>query len=106
MSKWNEEKEKIIEKFNSPSVNFYGTMYGDRYITNLISGKGIVKKLDRILKIDKKDINIALDKECFWYQWGWPGPDINIYYFKDYGFTWAFDINDFVDKEVLEFDID
>ena len=23
--------------------------------------------------------------------WGWPGPDYNIYYFKDYGYTWAFD---------------
>ena len=38
--------------------------------------------------------------DAFYYIWGWPGPDANIYYFKDYGITWAFNKEDFRKEEV------
>ena len=77
---------EIRYKFYLPDTKFYGTMYGNKYIGN---------ELDKIIKIDKKEISFAKNIDAFYYVWGWPGPDANLYYFKDYGITWAFDMNDF-----------
>ena len=86
---------EIREKFYSPSIKFYGRMYGNEYIlTNDKNGK-TVKMLDEIIRIDKKELKIGINGDCFIYRWGWPGPDINLYYFKDYGKTWAFNMKDF-----------
>lgn len=83
---------EVRKLFYSPSTKFYGTMYGGIY--------GI-HEWDKIIEIEKKDIKICVDIDAFYYIWGWPGPDANFYYFKDYGRTWAFDINDFKVKEGL-----
>lgn len=82
-------------KFYSPKTKFYGTMYGGPY------GKS---EWDKILKIDKKDIKFCQNADAFYYIWGWPGPDANLYYFKDYGITWAFNKKDFIRKEEVEHD--
>jgi hypothetical protein len=61
-------------------------MYGQRYLSY---GNG-TKKLDKVIKISKEELELSVDEDCFIFRWGWPGPDINFYYFKDYGETWAF----------------
>lgn len=47
------------------------------------------------LKLIKKNIQFCKDEDAFYYIWGWPGPDVNIYKFEDYGKTWAFRKRDF-----------
>lgn len=41
------------------------------------------------------------------YLWGWPGPDYNLYHWRDFGKTWAYELKQFnlpdVDKYVYEF---
>ena len=87
--------DEIRYKFYSPSSKFYGTMYGGPY------GKS---KFDTIEEINKKYIKFCKNEDAFYFVWGWPGPDINFYYFKDYGITWAFDVNDFIGKEEVKHD--
>ena len=82
---------EIRKLFYSPSTKFYGTMYGGPY------GKS---EFDRILEINKKNIKFCKNTDAFYYVWGWPGPDVNLYYFKDYGITWAFNEEDFKKEEV------
>jgi hypothetical protein len=43
-----------------------------------------------VLITQKNQVN----PDCFVYIWGYPGPDGNIYEFKDYGKTWSFNKND------------
>ena len=86
---------EIRYKFYSPKTKFYGTMYGGPY------GES---EWDKILEINKKDIEFCQNEDAFYYIWGWPGPDVNFYYFKDYGLTWAFNKNDFISKEEVEHD--
>lgn len=58
----------------------WGEMYGRKCTDN----NAIVLELDKTeLQRSKTDDSVA-------YVWGMPGPDYNIYYFKDYGITWAF----------------
>ena len=92
---------EIRFKFYSPSTKFYGRMYGNEFIIIVKNGE-MIKELDKIIEIPKEKIHFCKNDECFWYQWGWPGPDVNLYYFKDYGITWAFDKNDFINKEKEE----
>ena len=86
---------EIRYKFYSPKTKFYGTMYGGPY------GES---EWDKILEINKKDIKFCQNADAFYYIWGWPGPDVNLYYFKDYGLTWAFNKNDFIRKEEVGHD--
>ena len=84
---------EIRYKFYSPKTKFYGTIYDGQY------GES---EWDKILEINKKDIKFCQNTDAFYYIWGWPGPDVNLYYFKDYGLTWAFNKNDFIRKEEVE----
>ena len=86
---------EIRYKFYSQKTKFYGTMYGGPY------GES---EWDKILEINKKDIEFCQNEDAFYYIWGWPGPDVNFYYFKDYGLTWAFNKNDFIRKEEVKHD--
>lgn len=88
---------EIRRLFYSPSTKFYGTMYGNPYWKY---------EWDKIIEIEKKDIKICANADAFYYVWGWPGPDANFYYFKDYGITWTFNINDFIRKEEVEHGLD
>ena len=80
---------EIRRNFYSLTTKFYGTMYGGPY------GES---EWDEILEINKKYIKFCKNADAFYYVWGWPGPDVNLYYFKDYGITWAFNKNDFIRK--------
>ena len=50
---------------------------------------------DDVLPITKKGLDLSKDWNSFIFIWGMPGPDYNRYYFKDYGRTWVFDLEDF-----------
>lgn len=76
-------------KWESDLENFggiYGYMYGYR-------SENIPLEED-ITFIPKDCLQIGKYKDCFIYVWGWPGPDANIYDFKDYGKTWSFNKKD------------
>lgn len=88
--------EAIIEKLDIQGY-IYGYMYGQPYI-QCADGN---KRKDKIIKIEKDELRIGKNKNCFVYIWGWPGPDANIYYFDDYGITWSFNENDLLDEEEL-----
>lgn len=78
--------QKILLKWYSPSIPFiYGYMYGQPYIN---TSHGLEK--DKIIEIPKKQVQLGKNGDCLYYVWGWPGPDINLYMFEDYGKTWAF----------------
>jgi hypothetical protein len=80
-------KEQILEKYRSNTTrSIFGFMFGQRYLNY---GNGI-KKLDKVIEISKEKLELSANKDCFFFVWGFPGPDINIYRFSDYGETWAF----------------
>lgn len=84
--------EEIYNRLISERT-FYGYMYGRN---------GSVPD-EKIIKMTlQKDKYINKSKNNFVYIWGFPGPDYNRYEFKDYGTTWAFDLEDFIDKNAKE----
>lgn len=66
-------------------AELYVTAYGGKYPG------------DRIEMVTKGRLGYNMDRgsDAFCYVWGWPGPDANLYYFSDYGKTWAFRMEDF-----------
>ena len=81
---------QIMETLQSSNTKFiYGEMYG---LSECVRTKR------RFLKIKKESLQLSVQKDCLIYQWGWPGPDINFYKFKDYGDTWAFHKEDIRDN--------
>ena len=71
----------------------YGYMYGQRIKSRPIE--------EDIIFIPQKDLQIGIHADCFIYIWGWPGPDGNIYEFKDYNRTWSFNKDDLIKKEEI-----
>lgn len=78
-------KDIILSRL-ATADHIYGYMYGQPYIYN-----GETYRPDKIIKIKTSDLTIG--KNSLVYVWGFPGPDANIYYFSDYGITWAFTYN-------------
>lgn len=84
------DNERILKTFQSADTEYiYGEMYG------LHEGARVKR---RFLKIKREELRLSAQKDCLLFQWGWPGPDINFYKFKDYGDTWAFHKEDIRDK--------
>lgn len=73
--------------------NFYNCVmshdkiYSLLYSPNRCPGRSLN---DDIEEINTKSLDWAWDKECFFYVWGWPGPDCNKYTQETYGKGWAF----------------
>ena len=90
-------EQDIIEKFNSCEY-IYGYLYCSGHST---SGDIIkIKKSKLKLQQNQNPFNREDFKElALIYVWGWPGPDFNTYYLKDYGKTWAFTKEDFINLE-------
>ena len=82
--------DMILEHFDSDSCfGIYGYMYGTPYGI-AINDDGSTRYVpEKIIDIPKR--LIKKHDDCFAYIYGWPGPDINIYTFEDYGITWAFE---------------
>ena len=74
-----------LKKYNG----IYGYMYGERNHYNSIE--------EDIIFIPQKDLQISKQADCFIYIWGWPGPDVNFYKFKDYKKTWSFNKEDLLE---------
>lgn len=80
----------VITYFDSDECDgIYGYMYGTPYGI-AINDDGSTRHVpEKIIDIPKR--LIKKHDDCFAYIYGWPGPDINIYTFDDYGITWAFE---------------
>lgn len=80
----------VITYFDSKECDgIYGYMYGTPYGI-AINDDGSTRYVpEKIIDIPKR--LIKKHDDCFAYIYGWPGPDINIYTFEDYGITWAFE---------------
>lgn len=74
----------------------YGYMYGKRIQSRPIE--------EDIIFIEKKYLKIGKYADCFIFTWGWPGPDANIYEFKDYSKTWSFYKKDLMREEGVVID--
>lgn len=83
------KKEEIISKIESKEVSYiYGYSYGFKCCFN--SDKVYADIVEKI-NLDE----MKLKDFGFYYIWGGPGPDCNIYDFESYGKTWAFSIEEF-----------
>ena len=88
---------KIIERLHDKGTDgIFGYMYGSPYICVATDGGAPFYKPDKLLFINKQKLILGKNRDCFVFRWGWHGPDINIYQFKDYGVTWAFDKSDII----------
>ena len=81
-------QKEILQKYEQCN-HIYGYMYGSPTIV-VYGPNGRIEEPDKVIQIEKQDITLGKDKDCLIFIWGWPGPDANIYKFKDYGITWAF----------------
>ena len=75
-----EEKIAVTDK----ELKLFGRMFG--------------RLEDNVVDIGVIDRWIIDDGSGFVYIWGAPGPDYNTYRFIDYGRTWAFTTDDFINK--------
>lgn len=53
---------------------------------------------EQIVPIKTSSVKWNLTKTLFYYIWGWPGPDCNMYDANNYGKTWTF-----TKKELLQY---
>lgn len=73
--------ENIYQEVTSYQ-EFYSLMYPD-YVKFMPTEKQIVG-------IKTSFIRWNPNKTLFYYVWGWPGPDCNMYDSENYGKTWSF----------------
>ena len=82
----------LLNKHNG----IYGYMYGEQYRHPYDP--------DEIIYIEKESLRPWTEDghQIGWcFIWGWPGPDYNIYLFRDYRKTWAFAKEDVIHQEEL-----
>lgn len=73
--------------------DFYNSVMSHKTIFTLMYSPYREKELtleEQIVDIDTDELRWADDKSCFFYIWGWPGPDFNKYTPDTYGKGWAF----------------
>lgn len=64
----------------------YDRIYSLMYSPTRIGDRSLS---DQIIDIRTVDLCWYNDKTGFWYRWGWPGPDVNLYTAETYGKGWA-----------------
>ena len=77
---------------NNTQSFIYSRMYGNKYINISERDGSITKKLDKIIKINKDQLEVF--NGGLFHQWGFPGPDWFTLKWEDYGETWAFNLNE------------
>lgn len=73
-------------------------------------GGPIDKKYNNLIQIKIDDCKYTEDFNgkgpAYYNIWGWPGPDVSIYYWRDFGKTWAYELEQFnlsdVDKYIYK----
>ena len=90
----NEAREKWLQiaHDNNGVVSFYGFMYGSPKV-KIITIDGEIEENDQIIDMQTSEDCISKSGNYFLYVWSFP--DSNMYFFEDYGKTWAFCIEDF-----------
>ena len=73
--------ENIYQEVMSRS-EFYSLMY-----PNFVKFYSVE---EQIVPIKTSSVKWNLTKTLFYYIWGWPGPDCNMYDANNYGKTWTF----------------
>lgn len=61
------------------------------------------QKPDEVIFIDKQSLRPWTENGKtvgLLFVWGFPGPDYNVYFYKDYGVTWAFSPEE-IEKPVI-----
>lgn len=65
------------------------------------------KEFNQIHKISLNECRFVPDWDeqgpAFLYFWGWPGPDCAIYLYRDFGKTWAYELEQFSISNVKEY---
>ena len=93
-----QEEQKISNKEIYSNLyhtgGIYGYMYGQRSKFHSLEKD--------IIFIKSKNLKVSKQADCFIYVWGWPGPDVNFYQFKDYGKTWSFNKEDLIGEEEVD----
>lgn len=65
-------------------------IYSRLYTGTVVNADGTSAENNTIIEIKTKKFQYRKDGEVAYYQWGWPGPDYNIYSRKNYREDWAF----------------
>lgn len=95
-------KNEILKRIQTaPSI--WGYMYGKPYYVTNHYLLGQMYTLDEIIEIPTSLIS-GWGDEGFCFVWGYPGPDYNVYLYKDYGKTWAFS-KDEIEKPEIPHDL-
>ena len=88
--------EELLKKYKAADC-IYGTMYGEKIDEQYFVYSAYSEPKEHTVEILEIKIHynspvLTKDENGYylWWVWGWPGPNANIYYFSDYGRTWAF----------------
>ena len=82
MSEINLDTNKSLKEIFQTIPVIYSRLY-----TN---ADGTSVENNTIIEIETKKFQYRKDGEVAYYQWGWPGPDYNIYNRGNYKTDWAF----------------
>lgn len=64
----------------------YSFLYGKYY-----KNEDPKDSINEIIEISTDRLTWSIDGQNFYYRWGWPGPDANLYSYFNFGSGWAFD---------------
>lgn len=78
---WEKEEDFDVYDYVMKNEHIYSFMYGHRCNIHPIEKD--------IIQISTKELKWSVDKTVFYYVWGFPGPDFNIYTAENYLKSWA-----------------
>ena len=82
---------EIIAHWKKEDFDVYDYVMENEYIYSFMYGHRCkLHPIEKdIIQIPTKELKWSEDKTVFYYVWGFPGPDFNIYKKEDYLKTWA-----------------
>lgn len=90
---WRAKMNEINLDTNKSLKEIFQTIpaiYSRLYTGTCVNADGTPAENNTIIEIETKKFQYRKDGEAAYYQWGWPGPDYNIYSRENYGKDWAF----------------
>lgn len=77
------------------------------YIWVTLYGGSPNKKTNQLIQIKISDCKYCDDwygkGPTYCYIWSWPGPDYNLYHWRDFGKTWAYELEQFNLPDIEEY---